>query len=161
MSLRDTTRETIGDLLDGKLTGDRAIAAITAMDVEQLTPSQLAGAVDAVMEVVEAAAATTGQTISTHLLRLLHKFAQHAEGDTEASGREADTILRENVVQLIRNWELDDPNPGAYTAVLEGMVRQTPAQKAIGPGAISCDAELVVQMALETGCSGPRSGCTP
>ena len=36
-------------------------------------------AVDAVVELVEAAALTTGQTISNHLLRLLHKFAQHAE----------------------------------------------------------------------------------
>jgi len=113
-------------------------------------------AVDAVLEVLEAAATTTGQSISTHLLRLLHKFAHHAERGPNTARTEAESLLRENIAQLIAHWELDDPNPGAYTAVLEGMVRQAPAQKAIEPEAIACDAELVLQMALETGCCGPR-----
>ena len=113
-------------------------------------------AVDAVLEVLEAAAATTGQSISTHLLRLLHKFAHHAESGTSTARSEAESLLRENIAQLIAHWELDDPNPGAYTAVLEGMVRQAPTQKAIEPDAIACEAGLVIQMALETGCSGPR-----
>ena len=47
-----------------------------------LTASEVL-AVDAVIEVVEAAAATTGQTISHQLLRLLHKFAHHAEQGPE------------------------------------------------------------------------------
>ncbi len=113
-------------------------------------------AVDAVVEVVEAAALTTGQSISTHLLRLLHKFAQHAEGATGETRAEADLLLRRNVAQLIANWELDDPNPGEYTAVLEGMARQAPRESAIDPETNSCEAELVLQMALETGCLGPR-----
>ena len=112
-------------------------------------------AVDAVMEVVEAAAATTGQTISNHLLRLLHKFAQHAEQSTGVDRMEAESVLRNNVAQLIANWELTDPNPTAYTAVLEGMVRQTP-ERAPEADAPSCEAESVLRIALETGCTGPR-----
>ena len=113
-------------------------------------------AVDAVMEVVEAAAATTGQTISTHLLRLLHKFAHHAEESTGEIRTEADSLLRENVARLIRNWELADPNPSEYTIVLEGMARQTPKPRVLESDTTSCEAELVLQMALETGCTGPR-----
>jgi hypothetical protein len=120
-----------------------------------LTASEVM-AVDAVMEVVEAAAATTGQTISTHMLRLLHKFAHHAEESAGESRTEADTVLRENVAQLIRNWELADPNPSEYTIVLEGMARQTPKPRVPEPDTSSCEAELVLQIALETGCTGPR-----
>ena len=65
-----------------------------------------------------------GQSISTHLLRLLHKFAHHAESGTSAARTRRSPSLRENIAQLIAHWELDDPNPGAYTAVLEGMVRR-------------------------------------
>ena len=121
-----------------------------------LTASEVL-AVDAVVEVVEAAAATTGQNISHHLLRLLHKFAHHAEqsGGT-ARAAEAESVLRKNVAQLIANWELADPNPAEYTAVLEGMVRQAPPERADEPETDSCEAETVVQIALETGCTGPR-----
>ncbi len=90
-----------------------------------LTASEVL-AVDAVIEVVEAAAATTGQTISHQLLRLLHKFAHHAEQGPERSRAEAESMLRRNVAQLITDWKLEDPNPGEYTAVLDGMVRQSP-----------------------------------
>ena len=72
-------------------------------------------AVDAVIEVVEAAAATTGQTISHQLLRLLHKFAHHAEQGPERGRAEAESVLRRNVARLITDWELEDPNPGEYT----------------------------------------------
>ena len=94
-----------------------------------LTASEVL-AVDAVIEVVEAAAATTGQTISHQLLRLLHKFAHHAEQGPERVRAEAESMLRRNVAQLITEWDLEDPNPGEYTAVLDGMVRQAPATPA-------------------------------
>ncbi len=120
-----------------------------------LTASEVL-AVDAVVEVVEAAAVTTGQSISSHLLRLLHKFAHHAERATGTARAEAESVLRTNVAQLIANWELDDPNPTEYTAVLEGLVRQAPQAGAVDASATSCEAETVLQIALETGCTGPR-----
>ena len=104
-----------------------------------LTASEVL-AVDAVVEVVEAAAVTTGQSISSHLLRLLHKFAHHAERATGTARAEAESVLRTNVAQLIANWELDDPNPTEYTAVLEGMVRQAPQAAAVDANATSCEA---------------------
>jgi hypothetical protein len=120
-----------------------------------LTASEVL-AVDAVVEVVEAAAVTTGQSISSHLLRLLHKFAHHAERTTGPARTEAESVLRKNVAQLISNWELDDPNPAEYTAVLEGMVRHAPQERDMEADTTSCEGETVLQIALETGCTGPR-----
>jgi len=114
-------------------------------------------AVDAVIEVVEAAAATTGQTISHQLLRLLNKFAHYAEVGPEASRAEAESTLRHNVTQLITDWSLEDPNPGAYTAVLAGMVRQSPAGTTLtDEEQLECDPELLLQLALEADSPGPR-----
>ena len=127
-----------------------------------LTASEVL-AVGAVVDVVEAAAATTGQNISSHLLRMLHKFAHHAERTTGPARTEAESVLRKNVAQLISNWELDDPNPAEYTAVLEGMVRHAPPERAVEADTTSCEAdttsceaEIVLQIALETGCTGSR-----
>jgi hypothetical protein len=113
-------------------------------------------AVDAVIEVVEAAAATTGQSISHQLLRLLHKFAHHAEAGSEHSRAEAESMLRRNVAQLITDWSLEDPNPGAYTAVLEGMVRQAPDALATDEDRLDCDPETLLQLALELDCACAR-----
>ncbi len=121
-----------------------------------LTASEVL-AVDAVVEVVEAAAVTTGQSISSHLLRLLHKFAHHAEGPAGPARVEAESALRDNVAQLISNWDLDDPNPAEYTAVLEGMVRYAPPERLGEAETTLCEAGRVLQIALETGCAGPRA----
>jgi hypothetical protein len=118
-----------------------------------LNASQILAA-DAVMEVVEAAANTTNQSISHNLLRLLHKLAHHAEEGSVEVRSQADQALRQNVARLIGDWELEDPNPTRYTAILEGMVRNSPDE----PGAATesgCDPEIIIQMALELACIGP------
>jgi hypothetical protein len=65
-------------------------------------------------------------------------------------------VLRENVTRLIADWQLEDPNPEMYSAVLEGMVRHTPATAA--PDAEGHDSvpEAVLQVGLELDCNGPR-----
>jgi hypothetical protein len=120
-----------------------------------LTASEVL-AVDAVIEVVEAAATTTGQTISHQLLRLLHKFAHHAEQGPERHRAEAESTLRRNVAQLITDWDLEDPNPGNYTAVLDGMVRQSPDASPEAEERLDCEPQVVLQIALEIDCDGPR-----
>ncbi|MEZ0335868.1 MAG: hypothetical protein ACAI18_17890 [Gemmatimonadales bacterium] len=112
-------------------------------------------AVDAVVELVEAAALTTGQTISNHLLRLLHKFAQHAESGGQVR-TEAESVLRRQVARLVADLELDDPNPSEYTAVLDGMARHAAAGGVVEAEPNGCEAESVLQIGLETGCLGPR-----
>jgi hypothetical protein len=121
-----------------------------------LTASEVFAA-DAVIDVVEAAAATTGQTISHQLLRLLHKFAHHADQGPARGRAEAESMLRRNVAQLITDWNLEDPNPGEYTAVLDGMVRQSPdAASVLEEDRLECEPAVVLQIALEIGCGGPR-----
>jgi hypothetical protein len=117
-----------------------------------LNASQILAA-DAVMEVVEAAAKASKQTISHNLLRLLHKLAHHAEGGPPSVRAEAEGALRSNVARLIGDWELDDPNPTRYTAILEGMVRKGPAEAT--DAELSFDPDIILRMALELGSAGP------
>ena len=84
-------------------------------------------AVDAVMELVQAAAETSQQTISHSLVRLLTKLASHAEqGAAPALRAGAESELREHVQRLIGDWTLDDPNPDNYRVVLDHMAKAAP-----------------------------------
>lgn len=118
-----------------------------------LNASQVLAA-DAVMEVVKAAAEASRHNISHNLLRLLHKLAHHAEQGPAATRAEAEGALRHNVARLIGDWELEDPNPEQYTAVLEGMVRHASLEQAIDHRA-GCAPEIIVAMALELDSLGP------
>jgi hypothetical protein len=111
-------------------------------------------AANAVMEVLQAAAEASHQTISHNLLNLLHKLAHHAQAGSAETRVEAEGALRHNVARLIGDWKLDDPNPEQYTAVLEGMVRNAPddVTEASQGG---CEPEIILKMALELDCVGP------
>ena len=119
-----------------------------------LNASQVLAA-DAVMEVVEAAAQVSHQTISHNLLRLLHKLAHHAESGPNNIRAAAEGALRTNIAKLIEDWQLEDPNPGQYNAVLESMARRTSAEYAMETLQLGCDADVVLKMALELECLGP------
>jgi len=118
-----------------------------------LNASQVLAA-DAVMEVLEAAAKASHQTISHNLLNLLHKLAHHAEDGPPEIRAEAEGALRHNVARLIGDWELEDPNPEQYTAILEGMVRRAPDDPS-GEVQSGCEPEIIIRMALELDCVGP------
>ena len=119
-----------------------------------LNASQILAA-DAVMEVVEAAAQVSHQTISHNLLRLLHKLAHHAEDGTPVIRAEADGALRKNVARLIGDWGLEDPNPSEYNAILEGMVRRASTEFSVIHLQMGCDPDVIIKMGLELGCVGP------
>ncbi|HEU4570503.1 MAG TPA: hypothetical protein VFS07_08025 [Gemmatimonadales bacterium] len=108
-------------------------------------------AVNAVMDLVKAAADASEQTISHSLVRLLNKLAVHAEVGSAREVREgADRELREHVRQLVSGWTLDDPNPNAYTDILEGMSRARPAAAPAAEGAArEAEPERLLQMAVE------------
>ena len=119
-----------------------------------LNASQILAA-DAVMEVVEAAALASHQTISHNLLRLLHKLAHHAEEGPPDLRAAADGALRKNVARLIGDWELEDPNPSHYNAILEGMVRRTSTEFSLVNLQVGCAPDVIIKMALELDCVGP------
>ena len=112
--------------------------------------------VDAVVDVVRAAADVSGQTISTSLVRMLSKLAAHAEkpngGVIQAR---SDAELRDQVRRLISSWELADPNPDDYTAALDSISRHTPAVESDTGG--DADPERMLQLALEVSTLGPHT----
>lgn len=112
-------------------------------------------AVDAVMELVKAAADASGQTISHGLVRMLTKLSAHAEAGQESARPAADSALREQVHSLLSDWELADPNPEHYRRMLEYLA--TAPAHAEGPSAAADDLKALrlVQMSLEVGTSGP------
>jgi hypothetical protein len=119
-----------------------------------LNASQVLAA-DAVLEVVQAAAQASHQTISHNLLRLLHKLAHHAEEGALDIRAEADGALRNNVARLVGDWQLEDPNPTEYNATLEGMVRRVSTEFSLLKLHVGCDPEIMIKMALELDCVGP------
>lgn len=113
-------------------------------------------AVEAVVDIVKAAADAGGQSISHGLVRMLSKLAAHAEFGESHARPLADAALREQVGELLSGWRLDDPNPAAYTAVLQHVAVTPIAVPDAGAGADApLDALRLVQMSLEIGEPGP------
>ena len=112
-------------------------------------------AVDAVVELVKAAAESSRQSISHSLVRLLSKLAQHAEQAALPEVRDrAESELRDHVTQLMSGWELEDPNPDAYRLILEGMSRETKTDAPVRAINV-CEPDRLVAMALEVETTGP------
>ena len=114
-------------------------------------------AVDAVIDILKAAAEASGQTISHGLARMLSKLAAHAELGPEQVRPLAEGALREHVGRLLSGWELADPNPDAYSRALQRIAHSAPAAGAArtAPLARDDDALRLVQMSLELGDAGP------
>lgn len=114
-------------------------------------------AVDSVVKILKAAAASSQQTISSSLTRLLGKLSAHAESGAERVRDQADTALRDNVEELIDEWELSDPNPEEYTLILDGMAKAAPlfAGGEEDEEEPLTGAHRLLQMAMEVGSWGP------
>ncbi|MCU0622262.1 MAG: hypothetical protein MUF53_00195 [Gemmatimonadaceae bacterium] len=108
--------------------------------------------VDAVLDIVKAAANASSQGVSHAMIRMLTKFATHADGTDDPLRAPMDEALREHVQRLIGEWTLDDPNPGAYGEALEGMAKADPLYP--GTERFPCEPTRMVAMALEVGAVG-------
>lgn len=115
-------------------------------------------AVDAVIELVRAAADASHQTVSHSLVRMLSKLAAHAEQGVEGVRANADLALRGQVEHLLDGWTLEDPNPGAYGRALQAMSRSRAIVASSSDEAAAPEDERLVQMALELNEIGPRLG---
>ena len=113
--------------------------------------------VNAVVELVRAAASAEGYTISHSLVRMLTKLATHASSDPSARGRAADGAFREHVERLVSSWSLSDPNPATYSATLSQLshTNAPPADDAPAPQ-YACEPARLVGMALEIDTAGAR-----
>lgn len=112
--------------------------------------------VEAVIDVVRAAADVSGQTISSSLVRMLSKLAAHAESPTRSAVQaRSDTELRDQVRRLISSWELADPNPDDYTTALNSISRHGTLLDVDGSGEVA--PMRLLQLSLEVGTIGPHS----
>jgi hypothetical protein len=112
--------------------------------------------VDAVVELVQAAATAEGQTISHSLVRMLTKLASHATSDASARSRAADGAFREHVERLVSSWSLDDPNPAQYSAALSQIAHAPSAATQTAPNDLACEPARVLAIALELDVAGQR-----
>jgi hypothetical protein len=110
-------------------------------------------AIDAVMELVKAAADAGSQNMSSSLVRLLNKLAVHAEVGGVETREGANRELREHVRKLVTGWNIDDPNPNSYTDILEGMSKARPDRPTAG-GEHEAESERLLQMAVEVDALG-------
>ncbi len=112
------TPETLQRLLE--MNGDRRQRKKFVVDAAQ------GMAVDAVVELVRAAADRSGETVSHSMVRMLNKLAAHAEEGPAPVRAQADGALREQVLKLMDGWQLEDPNPDGYRLALEKMSSTAP-----------------------------------
>jgi hypothetical protein len=112
--------------------------------------------VDAVVDVVRAAADVSGQTISSSLVRMLSKLAAHAERPAGGAVQvRSESELRDQVRRLISSWDLADPNPDDYTAALDSIARHTATHESYAGG--DADPVRMLQLALEVSTLGPNT----
>lgn len=117
--------------------------------------ASLGMAVDAVLDIVRAAADASQLVVSGSLMRMLSKLAAHAEqGKPQARGR-AERALREQVRGLLTGWSLADPNPEGYGLALQRM-SQTSTRLVASPESMHApEPERLVEMSLEVDSIGP------
>jgi len=113
--------------------------------------------VEAVIDLVKAASAAEGQTVSHSMLRMLSKLAHHPSSGDAPRAR-TDPTIRDVMRRLIDDWSLDDPNPEAYRQALQQMSSTRAATKPTANGAVptDCEPERMVQIAIEVGAMGPQ-----
>jgi hypothetical protein len=112
--------------------------------------------VEAVMDLVKAASAAEGQTVSHSMLRMLSKLAHHPSA-TNQRGK-TDPSIRDVMRRLVDDWTLEDPNPDAYREALENMssLRNISDKQTNGAQPIDVEPERLIQIAVEIGATGPQ-----
>ncbi|MGH7538619.1 MAG: hypothetical protein ACREMF_08300 [Gemmatimonadales bacterium] len=113
-------------------------------------------AVEAVLEVVQAAADASRQSVSGSLMRMLSKLAAHAEQGSPQARPLADHALRDQVRALLSGWELNDPNPEAYGHALQRLSQAAPMFAAPTEQLYAPEPDRLVKMSLEVDVVGPN-----
>ena len=120
LSLRKRMSELVSSLQPQTLQRLLDMGGDTAQRQRFLLDASQGMAVDAVLDLVQAASNQESQTVSHSLLRMLQKLAHHADAGHGQRRVEAEQSVREQVGELIRGWSLDDPNPARSTRAKRG-----------------------------------------
>jgi hypothetical protein len=113
-------------------------------------------AIEAVIDLVKAASAAEGQTVSHSMLRMLSKLANHPSSG--GPRQQTDPTVRDVMRRLVQEWSLDDPNPEAYRQVLESMSSLKNVSEKAPSTAVptECEPHRMIQIAIEVGGMGPQ-----
>jgi len=144
--LRALKPEVLQQLLE--LGSDTAHREQLMMDIATVLPS------GAILELLRAASAASEQTISHSLLRILNKISKHAEAGSPVIRFKADAAMRDMVRRLVSNWNLEDPNPGAYSRLLDQLSREPSAEQGGQDEVTESEAPRVIKTSLEIGVVG-------
>ncbi len=112
--------------------------------------------VEAVIDLVKAASAAEGQTVSHSMLRMLSKLAHHPSSG--GPRQKTDPTVRDVMRRLVDEWSLDDPNPEGYRQVLETMSSLRNVSEKAPSEALptECEPNRMIQIAIEVGAMGPQ-----
>ena len=111
-------------------------------------------AVDAVLDLVQAAARATSRSISPALVQLLGKMANYAQEEGSDIRLKAEVAFRQQIRSLIEGWEewhAHDPAPDEYQRTLNRLAAagKNPLR---GPSHhYECEPERTLQVSLEIG----------
>lgn len=155
VELRRRTSRLIGEMQPETLRRLIEMGGDGAQRRKFVIDASLGMAVDAVLDIVKAAAEASQQSVSGSLLRMLSKMAAHAEHGKPQARTLADRALREQVRGLLTGWSLADPNPEAYGQALQ---RMSQASTHVGDAIAwrhAPEPERLIQMSLECGAVGP------
>jgi hypothetical protein len=112
--------------------------------------------VEAVVDLVKAAAEAEQRQVSNSFIRMLSKLALHARKNEEGNRRAlAEGALRDQVSRLLGQWSDNDPNPTSYRMALEHVSRTAPSEASIAIPNF-CEPERLVKMAVEVGVGGAK-----
>lgn len=107
-------------------------------------------AADTVLDLAKAVAAASQHTMSEALLLLLTKLAKHSEKGSAGRRDKADTALRENMRQLINDWDGAAALPeDSYWQTLEQLIAEPGSDAPASSGQYDVNVEYIVQMSLE------------
>jgi hypothetical protein len=107
-------------------------------------------AAETVLDLAKAVAGASEHTMSEALLLLLTKLAKHSEKGSPNRRDKADTALRENMRQLIDDWEGAAARPDESSwQTLEQLIAEPATDAPVSSGQWDVNAEYIVQMSLE------------
>ncbi len=107
-------------------------------------------AADTVLDLAKAVAGASEHTMSEALLLLLTKLAKHSEKGSTGRRDKADTALRQNMRQLIDDWDGAAALPEeSYWQTLEQLIAEPATDAPASSGQYDVNNEYIVQMSLE------------
>lgn len=130
--------------------GDRSLRTRFVTDVAEVLP------IGAVVNWIQSAASASGQQMSHQILRIMTKLSVLADASPDA---EVESGFRDAARDLVRHWDLKDPNPTEHVELLDRIARfertgSSASDTLTTIGTSVVETSRIVQMALELDFAG-------